>query len=158
MKHNTQNTQKCPYSDIMHFFIFVFVFTTSWISIESPTSNDLANEVKRSEENDKRMFEYYRTGELTGKIALVFKGLYLKQNLIHQFTIFSVKPSEKVVGAKYIYSSEKPVTPYLFVTKNNKSKYYANNLSAPEDQILFHTRRIIFQTHRLGLFHKEVIR
>ena len=122
--------------------------TTSWISIESPTSNDLANEVKRSEENDKRMFEYYRTGELTGKIALVFKGLYLKRNLIHQFTIFSVKPSEKVVGAKYIYSSEKPVTPYLFVTKNNKSKYYANNLSAPEDvkSVLSYMVTSIYQT------------
>lgn len=107
--------------------------TTSWISIKSPTSNDLANDVKISEENNRRMFDYYRTGELNGKIALVFKGLYLKRNLVHQFTIFSVKASEKIEGSKFIYSSEKTSTPYLFVTKNGKSKYYENNNSIPED-------------------------
>jgi hypothetical protein len=107
--------------------------TTSWLTINPPTSNDLANEVKVSQENERRMFDYYRTGELVGKIALSFKGSYLKRNLVHQFPIFFTKPSTKKDGQVFIGSSADYSTPYLLALKGGKVRYFQKANSIFED-------------------------
>ena len=112
--------------------------TTSWLTINTPTTDDLANEVKVSQENNRRMFDYYRTGELVGKIALVFKGSYLKRNLVHQFPIFFIEPAKKIEGAKYIRSSADYSTPYLLALKGGKVRYFqkANSVFEEVESVL----------------------